>query len=92
MQFGSPLFNGRIVAFLHHLEDGNTEKSQLFAVVRVFVSSLAARDTSFPGIFSLPADFLPSTDFNSFATSVLSVSWNVKMPPLALDFELLLGH
>ena len=42
---------------------------QFIAAVRVFGSSFAARDTSFVGIRSSPVDFLPSKDFNSFATS-----------------------
>ena len=42
---------------------------QFIAMVRVFVSSFAARETSFGGILSSPAGFLPSRDFISFATS-----------------------
>ena len=47
---------------------------QFIAVVRVFASSLAARDTSFGGILSSPVDFPPSRDFNSFAASWLFIS------------------
>ena len=42
---------------------------QFIAVVELFVSSFAARDTSFGGILSSPVDFLPSKDFSRGATS-----------------------
>ena len=42
---------------------------QFIAVVSVFVSSFAARDTILRGILSSPVDFLPSRDFNIFTTS-----------------------
>ena len=47
---------------------------ELIADVKAFVSSLAARDTSFGGILSSPVDFLPSKDFSSCATSLLFIS------------------
>ena len=42
---------------------------QFIAVVKLFVSSFAARDSSFGGILSSPVDFLSSKDFSSCATS-----------------------
>ena len=47
---------------------------ELIADVKVFVSSLAARDASFGGILSSPVDFLPPKDFNSCVTSLMSIS------------------
>ena len=43
-------------------------KVQLTAVIKVFVSLLPARDTSFDGILSSPLDFLLFEDFNIYAT------------------------
>ena len=76
MRFCSHLPNGRTAAFLHHL--GNTSyelrMAEFVADVKVFVSSLAARSTSFGRILSSQVDFLPSKDFSNCVTSLLSVS------------------
>ena len=47
---------------------------KVIANIKMFVSSLAARDTSVASIMSALVDFLPSKDVNLCTTSVVSIS------------------
>ena len=58
---------------------------KVLANVKVFVGSLAARGTSLASILSSLVDVLPSKDFNSFTTSLLSV------PEKPIDWTQLCG-
>ena len=69
VRFDSPLSKGQTAAFFASFIKRELRMLQFIAMVRVFVSSFAARETSFGGILSSPVNFLPSRDFNSFATS-----------------------
>ena len=74
VRFSSPLSNGQTAAFFPSFGKREFRMLQLMALVKVFVSSLAARETSFGGILSSPVDFLPSKDLDSCSTSLLSTS------------------
>ena len=67
VRFCSPLSNGLTAAFLATFGKHECRMVELIADVKVFVSSLAARDTSFGGILSSPVDFLPSKVFSRCA-------------------------
>ena len=68
VRIGSPLSKGQAAAIFASFEKRELRILQFIAMVRAFVSSFTAREASLGGISS-PVDFLPSRDFNSFATS-----------------------